>query len=234
MVEIIAEFGSSPAPEWDFDKWCHAAATAGATHAKCQMFRAEHFPAPEWASKRPLEFPRHRLSEFVAAAHACGLKAGVSVFDAEAVELAAKHCDFLKMAAREQGNWELCQRALDSGKTVYRSISSMDYLIPNVWLWLGGSSKQGKIIALFTRQQYPVWLLDGLSDAIYAAAIMNINHRSAWGYSSHSMHGTDCWLAAKLGAAVIEKHLALSPDDIEAGHSLLPDAFRRMTRAING
>jgi sialic acid synthase SpsE len=55
-----------------------------------------------------------------------------------------------------------------------------------------------------------------------------------WGWSSHTRGWLDCWLAAKWGASVIEKHLALSPDDIEAGHSLLPHEFHKMTRAING
>src|SRR3990172_1121814 len=107
-VEIVAEGGSSPARwGWNFDLWCRTAAMAKATAVKVQLFKAEHFPSAEHASKRPLEFPRARLVEFVEAAHRHGLRAGASVFDNEAVELAAKHCDFLKLAAREWDNAEL-------------------------------------------------------------------------------------------------------------------------------
>src|SRR3990167_1100699 len=105
-IKLVAEFGSSPAPDWDFDLWCSAAAQSGATSCKAQLFRAEHFPLVEHASKHALEFPRARLPEFVAAAHVRGLGCGVSVFDAEAVELAARHCDWLKLAAREQDRSE--------------------------------------------------------------------------------------------------------------------------------
>jgi sialic acid synthase SpsE len=55
-----------------------------------------------------------------------------------------------------------------------------------------------------------------------------------WGWSSHTTGITDCLLAARLGAAAIEKHLKLSDADVEAGHSISVEQFSRMARAING
>ena len=222
---LIAEIGSSPAPGWWFERWCAAAKRAGATHIKAQMFKAEHFPSGEQAAKRPLEFPRERLPEFVRVAHENGLQAGVSVFDAEAVDLAARHCDFLKRAARERTNRELMghiNNALDENRIgYYYSVTSwgLDLVWPNP-----------PAIPLFAIQRYatPMWY--AMFRVLQAPHIMRcVNH---WGWSSHTTGILDCLLAAKLGASVIEKHLRLSPDDIEAGWSLSVAEFRRMAWRI--
>ena len=107
-MDIIAELCSNPVSYgWDLEPFIALAALSGASHVKIQCFRAEHFPEWAQADKRAAEFPRERLREFAELAHAHGLKAGASVFDAEAVELCARELDFLKLAAREQDNREL-------------------------------------------------------------------------------------------------------------------------------
>lgn len=220
MVDVIAEIGSAPAPEWDFALWCEAVAQTGATHIKAQCFKAEHFPFVEQAGKRQLEFPRDRLGEFVQAAHGHGLKCGVSVFDAEAVELAAQHCDFLKLAARESGNGELRAAVIATGKPFYQSFSNND--AARGW-W---HTPHG--ITMWTFQRYPTPLLVALFHLLTISKPEDIR----WGWSSHTRSAFDCILAVRLGASVIEKHIALTPNDKEAGHSLLPDAFGRMVREI--
>lgn len=224
--------------EYILDWWCKTAAKSGATHVKIQCFKAEHFPIAEQESKRPLEFPRELVPLFVETAHRYGLKAGASVFDKEAVELAVRHCDFIKLAAREQYNKELAWAASDFPpwtpsdspriKPVYRSVSEWN-------AWDRFSIPLHKGATLFAIQKYPARLIESLLCVINASrrftAFFNAPH---WGWSSHTRGWIDCLFAAKLGAAVIEKHLALSPSDIEAGHSLLPDEFSKMARAING
>lgn len=221
---IIAEIGSSPAPAWNFALWCWAAQQAGATHVKAQMFRAEHFPPEEQDSKRPLEFPRQRLQEFVDMAHRVGLKAGVSVFDEEAVELAAQHCDFIKRAARERWNRELIgqiNRAIAGRKIEsYYSVSSWGYDI--VW--------PDKSIPLFAVQRYPTQMIIAVWRVIRAPRVMRTVN--AWGWSSHTRGALDCKLAARLGASVIEKHLCIDDSDIEAGHSLWIAQFANMAHYI--
>ena len=218
---LIAELGSSPAPEWDLRRWCETAADAGADAVKIQLFWAEHFPLAEQASKRPLEFPRERLAEFVETAHSLGLQAGASVFDADAVELAARHCDWLKLAAREQNNTDLELKAFYTLRPVYRSISRREPIF-----------KSMRQTTLWTVERYPTPLWIAIWHAWRAAAFLN-SQAVGWGWSSHTCYGLDCFLAARLGASVVEKHLALAPDNIESGHSLLPAHFKRLAAALH-
>lgn len=217
-VTIIAELGSSPAPDWNFAPWCAAAANAGADAVKVQLFTAEHFPPAEQDAKRRLEFPRGKLIAYKTIAHAYGLSAGASVFDAEAVTLAAQTCDWLKLAAREQFNHSLRLSCHETNKRTFRSVSDWrDNRLPNETL-------------LFAIQRYPSPLWLALFEVVKAAR--RYRKHPAWGWSSHTTGYLDCTLAARLGASVIEKHLALWPTDLEAGHSLLPAQFAAMCCAI--
>lgn len=224
-ISLIAEIGSSPAPEWNFGLWCQAARLAGATHVKAQVFQAEHFPAAEQASKRPLVFPRQRFAEFVESAHAYGLKAGASVFDEEAVEVVAQHGDFLKLAAREQHNRRLIEVCMYDGlRPVYRSVSR--YRLDD-FMFLRG------VVTLFAIQQYPAPMIQSTLTVMRWFKLAS-REGLAWGWSSHTRGDFDCRLAARLGAAVIEKHLVLSETDLEAGHALTPYRFKAMADYIKG
>ena len=222
---LIAEIGSSPAPEWWFERWCSAAKLAGATHIKAQMFKADHFPPEEQAVKRPLEFPRKRLPEFVQVAHEHGLQAGVSVFDFDAVMLAGAYCDFFKLAAREAGNrWLIdCCHYHESDKPIYRSVSRHK---------LDEFMLLRQFTTLFAIQKYPASLMSSVWSLALWSRFAKCELLPAWGWSSHTRGWLDCWLAALLGASVIEKHLRLSPDDAEAGWSLPMSEFRRMAERI--
>ncbi len=215
---IIAELGSSPYPAWDFEPWCAAAANAGADAVKVQLFRADHFPESERPAKRPLEFPRGRLREFVQCAHAYGLTAGASVFDLEAVALAAEWCDWLKLAAREQENDVLFDACLKTGKPLYRSVSEF-----------GNASIFENQTALYAIQKYPAPIV---LSCLRVFRFKRYMEDYSWGWSSHTTGTLDCVLAARLGAVVLEKHFSMSPSDCEAPHSLQPAQFAAMCRSI--
>jgi len=220
---IIAEFGSSPSSyNWNLEPWCGAAHLVGADAVKVQLWHTDHFPPDEQASKRSLEFPRQRLGEFVELAHRHSLRVGASVFDLDAVRLVSEHCDFVKLAAREQYNSELIDFVMSVPMPMlgYRSISSFDAYRASTMM-----------IALFAIQRYPSPMLSALS-ALVCAALWFRSRGIGWGWSSHTSGVLDCVLAARLGALAIEKHLALSLRDIEAGHSLLPPDFSRMVRGV--
>lgn len=222
MTIVIAEFGSSPAPDWYFWAWCEAAAASHADAVKVQLFCAEHFPVEEQASKRPLVFPRERFGQYLAAARGHRLQAGASVFDVAAVALAAANCDFLKLAAREQDNLTLRLRVMQTGKPCFRSIST-----------LGGHFQGRHEVTLFALPRYPAPLGLSLLWLLRAAAWFK-RRRVRWGWSSHTTSSWDAVWAARLGAEAVEKHFALERTDLEAGHSLLPDPFKRMTEIIHG
>ncbi len=235
-ITIIAELGSSPAPAWDFEPWCAAAAKAGADAVKVQLFRVDHFPESERAAKRPLEFPRGRLREYVQCAHAYGLTAGASVFDLDAVALAAEWCDWLKLAAREQDNKELFTFTWNNWGRIYHEDTKQVTCQP----WYRSVSDKRKAghmmlgINLFAIPTYPASLpLSLLRLVEWAYYCRQRPHElPRFGWSSHTTGYVDCVLAARLGASVIEKHLAIDPHDLEAGHSLSPSQFAAMCRAI--
>lgn len=221
---IIAECGSSPAPDWNFQQWCEGARAVGADAIKVQLFKAEHFPEVERSSKRPLEFPRARIREYVATARAYGLQAGASVFDQTAALIAIRECDFVKLAAREQGNENLIHVTemfcSSSVKRLYRSISDFRYYNP-----------ESICTHLFALQSYPAGMVRSIFALLRAAAFFK-SRGARWGHSSHTRGDLDCIVAARLGAEVIEKHFALGASDLEAAHSLLPHQFARMVERI--
>ena len=222
-MKIIAEFCSNVGDHaWDFSAFCRSASQAGATDAKVQLWTTGMYPPAMREAKRRYEFPRALLPHFVEVAHQYGLNAGASVFDEEAVDLAARHCDWIKLAAREQDNEDLIVSSFESGKFVYRSIS--DFSSERIFL-------STYHIPLFTIQKYPTGMTSAL---ICLFKVWRYWRGTIWGWSSHTAAPgwLDCALAARLGAQVIEKHLALDPSDVEAGHSLLQYEFKRMVEEV--
>lgn len=224
---LIAEFGSSPAPDWNLENWIETAQWCGADAVKVQLFQFDHFPVKEHAQKAALEFPRHRWEEFVQLAHEYRLLAGASVFDGEAIRLVADHGDFMKVAAREQTNSRLLSQIATynpKGIPLYRSVRDP------VIVRMAGLYALGDVI-LLTIPNYPASLVASLLKVCQAARDFGEMKR-AWGWSSHTTGWLDCWLARKLGASVIEKHFALHRTDLEAGHSLQPEALRQLKEHI--
>lgn len=225
-MEIICELGSNPAPRgWPLEDYVRAAALAGASHVKVQCFRAEHFPEWARAEKRKVEFPRERLGEFARLAHAYGMAAGASVFDAEVVTLCAQELDFLKLAAREQDNSGLSLAVQRTGKKFYRSVSRFEPL-SDYWYVPNG-------LTLWAIQKYPVGMLEALFNLARWALFCRLRGLP-FGWSSHTTGLLDCVIAARIGASVIEKHFALTMNDPEAGHSLNSSKFSEMVKAIKG
>lgn len=222
-VTIICEFGSSPAPAWDFAPWCAAAANVGADAVKVQLWRTDViYPLAMRAAMRPREFPRRELGNFAMTAHRYGLTAGASVFDEEAVYLAAQQCDWLKLAASQERNSQLLAACRNTGKPLYRSVTTL----------VDPSRQYVAEVTLFAIPEYPATMFGSLWKMYQWAYYNRQNSQWRWGWSSHTAGTIDCTSAARLGATVIEKHFALSPADCEAPHSLLPDKFAAMCRAI--
>lgn len=226
---IIAELGSSPMPAWDLSRWCLAAAEAGADAVKVQLFRADViYPEPMREAMRPREFPRERLAEFVRCAHAYGLTAGASVFDADAVDLAVEWCDWLKLAASQEDNLKLYTHAWAAtsrtGKWLYRSQSTFGNNLPLL--------PHSGVAPLYAIQKYPAPMPLSMLRLVQWVGWCRENAGPRWGWSSHTTGISDSFLAARLGASVIEKHFALDPSNVEAEHSLSPAQFEKMVRAI--
>ena len=149
-MKIIAEFCSNVGDHtWDFDAFCRAAALAGATDAKVQLWHTEMYPEAMREARRRYEFPRRLLPHFVQTAHLHGLAAGASVFDEEAVDLAARHCNWIKLAARDQDNDGLIFKATFAKNFIYRSISDLRHFS------LYFNRNRQEVTTLVTVQKYP-------------------------------------------------------------------------------
>jgi len=216
-VLVVAELGSWKGQQ-GYLRGITVARDAGADVVKIQVFRALHFPSEEWDTKAPLEWRRRYLNDFVAYANTSELLTSASVFDLPAVvQCSSSGIDILKLAAREQGQDALREHCLNSDVPVFRSI----YPGSN-----HGTHPRELILGCIS--VYPTD--NGV--AMAGAETMADVEEGPWGWSSHTRDWADCVEAVRLGARVIEKHLALTEDDIEAEWSLMPKEFAEMVSDI--
>ena len=191
-------------------------ANTGATSAKIQLFHYSSFPLAEQESKRRVQFPRDRLTEFVELCHKNNLLAGASVFDEGAVDcLEGAGADYIKLAVREWENVNLWQRCLESRLPKIASWEFLKY--PELPF-------AENTLHLACIPQYPT--VDG--------KVPDYSPND-WGWSSHSYpegNSLDCLIAVSRGACVIERHMAFSETDFEKGHSLFPSEFTVMVKDI--
>lgn len=186
-----------------------AVAETGADALKVQLYLAEHFPTLERGLKKKTEFPRDRFAELVELCHKCNLACGTSVFDEEAVEIAQRG-DFLKIATREEHNFDLVYSCLMTPIPVIQSYDWRDkygHLNGDNFLWM-------ECVPEYPAHSFKIRSLTGL------------------GWSSHTANDLDVLMAVTRGAVVIEKHIKFSADDYEAGWSLYPDEFKTMVERI--
>jgi sialic acid synthase SpsE len=155
------------------------------------------------------------------------MQAGASVFEPDDVELAVQAgVDFLKLAARESQNTELLGPAILCGLPLVRSVpwppSPADLHGSGVW-----ETNLGQVVVttLAAVQSYP-------ATGIYDMASLPDRLPAPWGWSSHTDHWKDCASAAFYGASMIEKHVRLGPDDLEAAWSIDFLAFSKMAMAL--
>lgn len=223
-VFVIADLCSNlfPFGEIRLNRMIELSGLSGASAVKIQVFTRSHFPRAERESRRLYEFPRDELKRFVGRANASRLKAGASVFDEHAVDACFEAgCDFLKIASREAYNMPLVHLALDTGLPVY---TSFRWGI-NGPAWMREIATGETPLACIA--SYPTAEWGGIEQTTRWLG-------KSWGWSSHTSHYQDVLEAVAAGATVVEKHLALSPDDPEAAWSLLPQQMKEMVDAIKG
>ena len=220
-IIIVAELGANPNKyHWNTEAFCEAAAKAGATHVKIQLFKPTHFPKDEQQSKELVTFPRDTVAHFAMCARDYNLHPGASVFDFEAIELCEQYMDFIKLATREERSFDLLLRASMTGLPVYRSIDFRKFL------------KTKKVRTLFNENilacipEYP-------TKGYVSQLPIGIEKLPApYGWSSHTRSYQDVETAIVRGATIIEKHLKLSNDEPEAEWSFFPHEFEDMVKRI--
>ena len=212
---IIAECCSNIIPHlYNLGGIVSAVASIGANALKVQLYKADHFPENEQASKKRIEFPRDLFPQLVKLCHEKGLACGASVFDEEAVGVVIKSGgDFLKLATREwqhQSLYDLCDV---TGLPVIYSYNCREDLGHRYKAVRHG-------LAMACVPEYP-------AGKFFIPSFMNDR-----GWSSHSDHWLDCLIAVSRRAIIVEKHIKFAADNYEAGWSLYPDQFHQMVKDI--
>lgn len=221
---FIAELGLNvfPYSRERLIRLVETAAEARADAVKIQLFRADHFPESEQREKIRFEFPRYEFDWFIRLAYSCGLQAGASAFDFDAIRLICAGADFLKLATREAENDALLSFAHRTYRgPIYRSFALRE--ISSGWT-RARSVRFGHPLGCI-----PVYPTD------LETAMQTLNWLPrGWGWSSHTAGYEDCVDAAERGVPVIEKHLRLSANDPEAPWSLDGFDFARMVKECSG
>ena len=215
---IIAELCSNVIRHLsDLEGVLRSVASTGAMAAKIQLFKSSHFPESERSSKKLVEFPRSRVKEFIDLCHENNLLAGASAFDGDAIALLEKHgADYIKIATREDDNVDLWIRVLESSLP---KIASFDCTKTVVFPFAANT------IYLACIPQYPT-IIPRVPDYGYVRE---------WGWSSHYICKDRCLdvlIAVSRGANVVERHIAFSETDFEAGWSSDVGEFRQMVQDI--
>jgi N,N'-diacetyllegionaminate synthase len=240
-VEFIAEVGSNHMGSYHLAiEHIKAAARAGATHVKFQVFRAETLDArPEKQIKlKALELPLEWLTGLRMMAHNKHLKFGVSIFDVSLVEKVAGDVDYFKISAYDLTYFDLIEAVAKTGLPIILSTAMA------TWTEIYCATARA---LRFSRA--PVSLLHGV--ACYPALATDMNLRVIAvlkdtfqnchvGLSDHTLGKETAVLATACGAEIIEKHFwtdalvdkkhpSQSPDFL---HSASFDEFKNMVAAV--
>lgn len=206
-----------------------AAIGAGADAVKFQLYTPADLTKPEnkeaWALYEKATTPRDwipELYEYCARAH---IAAFTSPFSADAVwflEQIGSPC--YKIASPEALRPEIVNAVAGTGKTVIISTGALSSLAEVESL----NVKLAPAVFLHCIAQYPAKVQDANLRAITALkSVVELV-----GLSDHTPGHDACVAATALGVAMIEKHIKLNDDCIDAQWSLNPAEFEAMCKAV--
>jgi len=240
---FIAEASSNHGRDLDRARaFVDAAADAGCDAVKFQLYTARDMALPgalltsgPWAGRTLHDLyteattPRGWFPELFALARRLRLIPFTSVFNPDDVSfLEDLGCPCYKIASAEIGWIALLEAVAETRKPIIISTGMATTVEINRALKV---TRPAPVILLHCVSAYPtpvrcanLWRMNTLRRPDVAAV----------GVSDHSVGSELVPIAATAqGAAVIEKHLMLpGTAPLDAGHSLTPDAFRRMAGAV--
>lgn len=230
-----------------------AAAGAGATHAKFQLFRADSY----WSDivrrerVRPFELPHLWLPHLRNHCHEKGIKFGVSVFAIDLVAQLKDTCDFVKIASGDLMWFDLLKEvaSLQLPMVVSTGMASLEEIHMAVETIYAAGFKD-KLSLLHCVSAYPAQekdynlrFIETLHQEFPAAEIGVSDHTQGLVFPVVAI------VAVILGASVIEKHMRLTADRYpnvgteknhfpsilnspDFGHSLTPNNFEHMIMKV--
>jgi len=224
----------------------HAAYESGADAVKVQMFKPDSltlnsdlpifkFTTGPWSGMKLYELyekacmPYNWVPKLKNLADEIGIKFFTTVYDTEAVEIAeALEIEAYKIASFEATEYDLIERVAQTMKPLFISAGS------------AGFTKLAKTKEVVYEYHDKVAFLKCTS--AYPATLGSLNLRTLLdmrrnlspfvGLSDHTTGIVAPVVAVAMGARVIEKHLTISDDTLDAGFSVTPDRFKTMVETI--
>lgn len=202
-----------------------AAKDAGADAVKLQTYMPAELTTPEhkdlWALYEKAQTPREWHHDLFDYAKSIGIPIFSSAFSIDGVRfLKELGAPAIKIASAEIKDEELISAALDTGLSVIVS-SGMATLGDLIWL-------PSDVIVLHCVSHYPARIEDA-----NLRAIRTLRHNvNLVGLSDHTPGYETAIAATALGAVMIEKHIKLDDNCIDAAYSLDPRQFAAMCKAV--
>jgi sialic acid synthase SpsE len=239
-VFVVAEMSANH--KQDFNKACdlvHAASRAGADAIKVQMFTPDALAVKDdkiiksgpWSGQTLYELyekacmPYKWVPKLKDLAEKLGIKFFTSVYDTETVDM----CEVLgieayKISSYEADHYELIEKV---GKTKKPLIVSVGNLSLHKIFKVQDKVGHDQVVFLKCTSAYPA-KLEGLN----LRTLLDMGRSFTVGFSDHTDGIVAPVVAVAMGARIIEKHLTLDDDTLDAGFSIFPDRFYAMVQAI--
>jgi N,N'-diacetyllegionaminate synthase len=229
-IQYCAELGSGHQGSlYKAQKLIDAAAEAGASAVKVQLFRADSLDARP-AVQQKLKFyelPLEWLPALEATAHMHGLAFGVTPFAVDLVEPLRGFIDFVKIAAYDLPFTDLLEACgqLDVPVVLSTAMATRAEILSACHTL----SAVRSLILLHGTAVYPAQIADARLARLHTlAAVQAAGYCQRYGLSDHTLGITCALLAVASGATWIEKHMGLYADNPDAVVAVTPTVFAAM------
>lgn len=170
--------------------------------------------------------PKEWIPKLADFAHTLEMQFFCSVYHPDAVPYVAKHADALKVASFEIKYMDLLEKVAIAGKPTLLSTGAADLAdLERVMALFKGK----EVVLLKCTSGYPAKL-----DQMNVATIPDMIRRFGCpvGLSDHTQGCLAAVLSVALGGSVVEKHIKMDDDCLDAAFSASPKDFRVMVETI--
>jgi sialic acid synthase SpsE len=217
-----------------------AAAVAGCSAVKFQLFKIDRLFAPEILSRsephrrrRQWELPVEFLPEIASKCRDCGIQFSCTPFYLEAVDELLPYVDFYKIASYEIFRTDLIEACIHTGKPVVLStgMATFDEVSKAVDAIKSAGCRDFTLLHCVSGYPTPASECN-----LSAIETLRRNFGCKVGWSDHSVNAAVIYRAVfRWGAEMIEFHLDLDEMGAEylSGHCWLPKQIEPVIRGIN-
>jgi sialic acid synthase SpsE len=234
VAEVGMNHGGDPRLAW---KMIQVAHEHGADFVKLQTFRTENLLHPSldyYDGTRRLELSESAQEDLFTRARDAGIALVTTPFDQGSLDVAERFDPpFHKVASMDVDNLPHLERVAQTGRPVIVSCGMSNLGEMETVTRVMRECSNDKLVLLQCVSDYPA---DEASLNLSMIPLLRDVFRLPVGLSDHTIGLNGAFVAASLGAAVIEKHFTLdrsmadSMPDADHGLSVVPEELRRLRR----